>query len=112
MNILIFLLFGFGAYFAASTWLTPVYRPAATALRSRAPKAMTQTEVAISRLAARLRPQMDLEPIKRMRLEESLRNLGHPESPEAFQATALARALLLSAAAAWLVLSTCCWALS
>ena len=104
MNILIFLLFGFGAYFAASSWLTPVYRPAATALRSRAPKAMTQTEVAISRLAARLRPHMDLDPIKRMRLEESLRNLGHPESPEAFQAIALARALLLSAAAAWLVL--------
>lgn len=104
MNVLIFLLFAFGAYFAASTWLTPVYRPAAAALRARAPKAMTQTEVAVSRLAALLQPHMDLEPIKRMRLEESLRNLGRLESPEAFQANALSRALLLAAAFAWSVL--------
>lgn len=103
MNLLIFLLFGFGAYFAASQWLTSTYRPAAAALRARAPKAMTQTEVAVSRLAARLQPHMDLDPIKRMRLEESLRNLGHPESPEAFQAAALARAMLLAAAFVWLV---------
>lgn len=101
MTVLIFLLLAFGLYLLLSIGTATVYRPAAAVLRRRAPKALTQTQLVIARLAAIIRPHMDLEPIQRERLADTLSSLGRPESPEDFKANALARAMLYSAALLW-----------
>lgn len=101
MSILIFLLLAFGLYLLLTMGTAKVYRPAAAVLRRRAPKPLTQTQIVIARLATVLRPYVDLEPIQRERLADTLANLGRTESPEEFKANALARALLFSAALLW-----------
>lgn len=103
MKLLVFVLIAVGAYLVISPHFSTVYRPAAAVLRLRAPRPLTQTQIVVSRIAGVIQPHIDLEPIRRMRLEETLRNLGHPESPEAFEANALARALLISVSLLWTV---------
>lgn len=92
-----------GVYLLVTACLPGVYRPAETALRRRAPKPPTQTEILTQWLARKLVPLIDIEPVQRIRLEEMLRSLGHAESPELFQATALAKALTVSVGIALLI---------
>jgi pilus assembly protein TadC len=98
LNLLIFILVAAGVYLLLTAVLRGVYRPAELALRRRAPKRLSHFEAAAQTLAARLCPMLDIEPVKRLRLQERLRSLGYRESPELFQAAALARALLLASA--------------
>ncbi|MEA4934342.1 MAG: hypothetical protein VB071_12310 [Lawsonibacter sp.] len=121
MKFLIFFLITGGGSLVLSPLCSAVYRPAAAVLRLRAPKPLTQTQLVTARIAGVIEPRMDLEPIRRVRLAEMLRSLGHPESPEAFEANALARAILVSAACLVTVLfnpilgigltAVCCFAL-
>jgi Flp pilus assembly protein TadB len=104
MKFLIFLLIAAGTYLTVSPLLSAVYRPAAAVLRLRAPRPLTQTQLAVAKIAGVIEPRVDLEPIKRMRLDEMLKSLGHPESPEAFEANALARAALTALSLLCLVL--------
>lgn len=81
-----------------------VYRPAARALKGRGPRALSQTEVVVRAMARKLEGHVHLDPIKHAQLQETLRNLGRSETPEAFQANAMARALLMCCAFLWLPL--------
>lgn len=73
-----------------------IYRPAALAIRHRAPKPITQTEAAVQRIASVLEPHIDMDPINRSQLSETLQSLDHTETPETWQARTLARALLFA----------------
>ncbi len=96
MKWMIFILCMMGLWLLIPARLPGIYRPAALAIRHRAPKALTQTEVVIQRIAAFLEPHIDIEPFKRAHLAEMLSGLGHAETPEVWKARALARALLFS----------------
>lgn len=96
MKTIIFLLAAIGVYMIGVLSFPGVYAPAATALRKRAPKKLSQTEIAVTSIAEKIVPMMDLEPIKRAHLVEELKSLGHTESPELFHARALARGFILS----------------
>lgn len=71
-----------------------IYYPAALAIRHRAPKPITQTEAAVQRIASAIEPHIDVDPINRSQLDETLRSLNHTETPETWKARALAWALL------------------
>lgn len=104
MHLLIFLLSLAGSWLIISAFRPGLYRPAILALRARAPKRLTQTQIAVNAIALRLLPLVDIEPIKRTRLAEILSSLGHKETPEEFQARALAKSLLLATALVWSLL--------
>lgn len=95
MTMLIFMLFSLGlCLLILPHCYGGIYRPAALAIRHRAPKPITQTEAVIQRMASLLEPHIDIDPINRSRLEETLRSLDHAETPETWKARALARAML------------------
>lgn len=98
MKWIIFALCSIGLWLLIPARFPGIYRPAALAVRRRAPKPLSSTEVVIQRIAAYLEPRIDMDPIKRSGLAETLSSLDHNESPEVWQARALARALLFSAA--------------
>lgn len=103
MNLLAFVFISTGVFLLMTAALPGMYRPAELALRRRAPKPLTQSEAAVQKLAAWICPMMDIESVKRIRIEEQLRSLGLQESPEMFQAMTLARALIVSSACLVLV---------
>lgn len=98
MRFYIFGLWGIGLWLIISPHCEGIYRPAALAIRHRAPKSLSQTEVIVQRIAAALEPHIDLDAINRSTLEETLSALGYTETPEAWKARALARAGLFAAA--------------
>lgn len=104
MQLIIFGLMAFGCYLVATSFLQGVYAPAEAALRKRAPKPLPQSELMVQGIASKLQQLMDIEPVKRIRMEEMLRSLGRTESPEMFQALALAKALLIAVALSPLLL--------
>lgn len=98
MKFIVFLLCAAGLWLIVSTHWPGIYRPAALAIRRRTPKPITQTEVVIQKMASVLEPYIDMDSIKRSRLSENLKSLGHAESPETWQARALSKAILFSVA--------------
>lgn len=98
MRFYIFALWVIGLWLIVSPHCEGVYRPAALAIRHRAPKPLSQTEVIIQRLSAILEPHIDLDAINRSTLEETLSALGYTETPEAWKARALAKAGLFAVA--------------
>lgn len=96
MKWIVFLLFAVGIYILGTLKFPGVYAPAAVALRKRAPKKLSQTDLAVTTIAQKLMPMVDLDPIKRTKLFEELKNLGYNESPEMFHAKAFARGLFMS----------------
>ena len=102
MDVLVAFLLGSGIYLMGTSWLPGVYRPAAKALRCRADRKMTSTQVLVERLADRLEPLLDLDPIRRAELADILTNLRYPESPERFRAKAAAQAAVMTCAVIWL----------
>lgn len=98
MKLFIFALWAVGLWLIISPHCEGIYRPAALAIRHRAPKPPSQTEVIVQRLATLLEPYIDMDPINRAALEESLSALGYTETPELWKARALARAGLFSVA--------------
>ena len=98
MKFIVFLLCAAGLWLIVSAHRPGIYRPAALAIRHRTPKPITQTEVVIQKMASVLEPHVDIDPIKRSRLSENLKSLGHAETPEGWQARALSKAALFSAA--------------
>lgn len=99
MRFYIFALWGIGLWLIVSPHCEGIYRPAALAIRHRAPKPLSQTEVIVQRIAAILEPHIDLDTINRSTLEETLSALGYTETPEAWKANTLARAGLFAVAA-------------
>lgn len=97
MKILVFVLLLIGGGLMISAYCPGVYRPAVWAVRHRAPKPTTQTEIIVQRIAAILEPHIDIEPIKRGQLAEKLKSLGYQETPELWKARTLARASLVAA---------------
>lgn len=95
---------GAGLYLLISARWPGIYRPAALALRNRAPKPLSQTDVAVAQMTKYLLPYIDIDPIKYTRMERTLKNLQRDESPEHFRAAALARGLLFSLCAIPLML--------
>lgn len=94
-----FLVFLFSAVglFGLTTALWPaVYAPAAAAIKKRSPKQITQSEIMINSFAQRLVRYIDIDPIKRVAMEEELQSLGYTISPEMFRARSLATALIYS----------------
>ncbi|MET0018005.1 hypothetical protein [Oscillibacter sp.] len=86
-----------GAFCVFTARFPGIYAPARKALRFRAPKALTQSQVLQNQLAEKIEPMLELDPIKRSQTEALLRNLGHTESPELFHAQALAGSIFASA---------------
>lgn len=103
MNFIIFILCSLGLYCLLTATFPGIYAPAAAALRKRAPKPLNQIEVLIAALAEKIQPFIDLEPMKRVRLADNLKSLGRPDTPEGYQAKAMAKALIISGALAWLL---------
>lgn len=83
-----------------------IYRPAALAIRHRAPKPITQTETVIQRMASVIEPRIDMDPINRSQLDETLRSLDRTETPETWKARALSRALLCAVSLTPLLLAS------
>lgn len=98
MRFFLFALWAIGLWLIISPYCEGIYRPAALAIRHRAPKPLSQTEIIVQRIAAILEPHIDMDAIKRSTLEETLSALGHTETPEAWKAKALARAGLFAVA--------------
>ena len=87
-----------GGLFLIGTACFPgIYPPAQKALRFRAPKKLTQSQVVINQLAERIAPLLNLDPIKRSQTELSLQSLGHSETPEMFHAKAIAQSVVMAA---------------
>ena len=93
-----------GAFCVFTARFPGIYAPARKALRCRAPKALTQSQVLQNQLAEKIAPRLELDPIKRSQTEALLRNLGHTESPELFHAQALAGSIFVGALCAVLML--------
>lgn len=85
-----------GAFCVFTARFPGIYAPARKALRCRAPKVLTQSQVLQNQLAEKIEPLLELDPIKRSQTEALLRNLGHTESPELFHAQALAGSIFAS----------------
>jgi len=85
-----------GAFCVFTARFPGIYAPARKALRCRAPKALTQSQVLQNQLAEKIEPLLELDPIERSQTEALLRNLGHSESPELFHAQALAGSIFAS----------------
>lgn len=96
MNLIVFLLAAVGIYIIGVLNCPGVYAPAAVALRKRAPKKLSQTELAVTTIVQKIAPLLDLDPIKRTRLAEELKSLGYNESPEMYHAKALSRGFVMS----------------
>ncbi len=88
-----------GLYLLLSYFFPGVYGPARKVMRLLAPKRLTQSQVMQNQIAEKIAPQLSLDPIKRAQMEMTLKNLGHTESPELFQARALAQSLYFMAMA-------------
>ena len=88
-----------GMYLLLSYFFPGVYRPARKVMRLLAPKRLTRSQVMQNQIAEKIAPQLSLDPIKRAQMEMTLKNLGHTESPELFQARALAQSLYFAAMA-------------
>lgn len=97
MKWLVVALIAAGSYILLTAGFPGIYAPARKALRSRAPKALTQSQVLQNQLADQIAPRLELDPIKRSQVDALLRNLGHQESPELFQARALAGSIFTGA---------------
>lgn len=98
MKALVALLLVLGGWLIVSAVCRGIYRPAALAVRHRAPRSITQTEIIVQRFATVLEPHIDMEPIKRGRLEENLKSLGYQMTPELWQARSLTRAAMIALA--------------
>ncbi len=96
MKLVVFLLAALGIYTIGVIACPGVYAPAAAALRKRAPKKISQMEVFIMTLAQKISPLLDLDPIKRARLQDELKSLGYNETPEMYHAMALSRGFIMS----------------
>lgn len=96
MKLFIAALLWFGIYSIGTSQLPGVYPPAAKALRNRTNKKLTSSQILVMRIANKLEPHIDMDPIQRADLSDLLSNLGHPESPEAFRAQAIAQAFIMS----------------
>ncbi len=92
MRFYIFALWAVGLWLIISPHCDGIYRPAALAIRHRAPKPLSQTEIIVQRIAAVLEPHIDMDAINRSTMEETLSALGYVETPETWKAKALARA--------------------
>lgn len=84
-----------GLFLIATSFYPGIYPPARKAIRFRAPKRLTQSQVLQNQLAEQIAPRLDLDPIRRSRTEMLLRNLGHTESPELFLARAMAQSIFV-----------------
>lgn len=104
MKWLVVALIAAGSYILLTAGFPGIYAPARKALRSRAPKALTQSQVLQNQLAEKIAPRLELDPIKQSQTAALLRNLGHAESPELFHAQALAGSLFAAALCAVLLL--------
>lgn len=98
------ILLAFGVYCILTAKFPGIYGPARTALRKRAPKPLTQSQVMQNTLAQKLAPLLQLDPIRREQLKNLLINLGHTEPPELFQAHAIAEGLTMGVLSAPLLL--------
>ena len=81
MEWLVAILISAGAFLVCTASFPGIYPPARKALRSRAPKALTQSQVLQNQLAEKIAPRLELDPIKQSQTAALLRNLGHAESP-------------------------------
>lgn len=97
MEWLTAILIAVGLYCVCTASFPGVYRPARRALRCRAPKPLTQSQVLQNQLAEKIEPYIDPDPIKRAQTETLLRNLGHAESPELWAAQSLAASIFAAA---------------
>ncbi|WP_352415071.1 hypothetical protein [Oscillibacter ruminantium] len=104
MEWLVAILISAGAFLVCTASFPGIYPPARKALRSRAPKALTQSQVLQNQLAEKIAPRLELDPIKQSQTAALLRNLGHAENPELFHAQALAGSLFAAALCAILLL--------
>jgi hypothetical protein len=98
LKIIVFILTVIGIYILGVIKCPGAYMPAAYALRKRSPNKINQIDVAVTAIAQKIIPLIDLDPIKRTKLSDELKNLGYIETPELFHAKALARGLFMSLA--------------
>jgi len=104
MKWMIVLLITLGTYFLLASRFTGIYAPARKALRGRAPRPLTHLQVLQNQLAEKITPSLNLDPIEKAQTETLLQNLGHTESPELFQARAMAKGICMGLACVVLLL--------
>lgn len=97
-------LIAFGLYIILTASCQSIYPPSVKTIRLHGPKRLSQTDVAVGKLAGIIVKYIKLEPMKRSELSNTLTMLGHDESPEHFTAQAMAKAAILATAVIWLPL--------
>ncbi len=98
------MLIAMGLYVVLTANCQSIYAPSVKALRNHGPKRLTQTDVAVGKMARQIVKYIHLEPMKRGHLEETLRILGREETPEYYTAQAMSRALIFAVAFIWVPL--------
>jgi flagellar protein FlaJ len=98
MKLIVFLLLAVGFVWYSSSRISYVYRPAAVALRKRAPKPPNLTERITNRFSHKILPLVSIDdPAKYNHLNDALKNLNSNDSPELYQAKAISKACILAA---------------
>jgi hypothetical protein len=103
MRFLVFCLIAAGTFLVGVSITPNVYRKAKTALKNRADKRLTASEIMINSMAKKFIRFINIDPIKRQRLEDDLHGIGYDITPEMFKARALATAIIYSAALLFLI---------
>ncbi len=99
MRLFITALLTLGLYFVLTAHLPCVYKPAAAALRKRAPKPPNFTERLTSKMAHTILPLVSIDdPAKYTQIQEGLKNTGSNDSPEIYKAKAISRSAILAGA--------------
>ena len=104
MGIFITILLALGLYCLVESHCVGAYAPAAKGILHRAPKKLTQADIIIGRVAETIEPHIAMDPIRRVQLQEQLRNLKRSETPERHQSKIIARALIYAGFMVWTVI--------
>lgn len=100
-SILICALLSVALYLILTSRFPGVYTPALKSINRRGVKKLTQTQIAVGRLADTLQPHITLEPIRRFEMDEMLKTLGYTQSPEAYTASAVAKGVIIALMLIW-----------
>lgn len=93
-----------GLYLILISLITTVYAPAKKAMRMRAPKQLTQTQIIQTELARKLEPHISLDEVQKVQMASMLQNLDYMDSPELFYAQAVIQGVTVAILLSFLML--------
>lgn len=88
-----------------------MYKPWAKAVRHRAEKKLTQSQIITQKISRFIAKYISLDPIRKSRFDEDLKALGYTQTAEEYMADALTNAMIPAIGIVWLMpLSVPIWA--